>query len=395
MPEIDFDGLRAQVENNTYLPEFHEVQKRARRVRRRHRLRVLIAVAAVATPAVGAADAFYHQPRTGSVTATNDGSSVVHLNMPTAKAQPNTWTLVAADGVDLSHMFGLVDVCAGMSCDMEVSSVDPGGILGTTQRIDLFRNASTDRVTDPRIVAIDADTVIVSARVNEGPVQSQTLNLTALPTKAPPPSSGRAVQAAESGDIQLAGSRGSITPLPASPPLTSPRLVTTMAGWWVCGIDPNSGAPTLAVSRDSGRSWSMRPTGLSQIDATPAIVEQSGKLYMLVGAGGRMTLQRSSDGGQTWTTLQSASTWPASARYGLITAKDKSLIVWFTTNSGGTVIVRSRDDGATFTPYRNPGSSTGPIVAVNGGYLMLGSKPVLSHDGVNWSAATVPWIPLR
>jgi hypothetical protein len=108
-----------------------------------------------------------------------------------------------------------------------------------------------------------------------------------------------------------------------------------------------------------------------------------------------MTLQRSSDGGQTWTTLQSASTWPASARYGLITAKDKSLIVWFTTNSGGTVIVRSRDDGATFTPYRNPGSSTGPIVAVNGGYLMLGSKPVLSHDGVNWSAATVPWIPLR
>jgi hypothetical protein len=396
MRDVDFDDLRSHVENNTYLPEFQEVQKRARRVKRRHRLRALIAVAAVTVPAVAATDAFYHAgqaPEDNTVAITGDGS-VVHLTMPTEKVKPDTWTLVAADGVDLEHMFGLVDVCSGRACELEISSIDPGGILGTTQRIELFRTTSTDLLTDTRVVAVDSDTVIISARVNGGPPQSQTLRLTAMPTSERPPAGGRAIQPAENGDIQVATSKGTSGPLLVPPPLTSPQLASTISGWWVAGMDPNTGSPTLAVSRDTGKSWSTRPMGMNKVDAPPSIVEQNNVLYLLASSNSKMTLQKSSDDGQTWTPLPAATTWPKSARYGLVTAHDKSLIAWISTSSG-TVLLRSKDAGATFVPYRNPGASTGPIVAVPGGYLMLGSKPALSHDGVTWANATIPWLPLR
>jgi hypothetical protein len=394
MREVDFDDMRSHVENNTYLPEFQEVQKRARRVKRRHRLRTLIAIAAVAVPAVAISNAFYRATPSGNTVAITGDGSVVHLSLPTDRAAADTWTLVAADGVDLQHMFGLVDVCSGSSCEMEISSIDPGGILGTTQRIDLFRSHSTDLVSDPRVVAVDADTVIVSARVNGGPAQAQTLALTAMPMKPSPAAQLRAVQPGETGDIQLVDSGGAFHPLPSQPPLTAPHLATTASGWWVAGTDPNNSAPTLAVSRDEGRNWSVRPMGLSQIDSSPAIVQQGNAIYLLASSNRKMTLQKSTDDGQTWNPLGGAANWPQSSHYGLATAHDKSLIAWITTNSG-TVLLRSGDAGATFVPYRNPGASAGPIVAVSGGYLMLGGKPALSHDGVTWATATIPWLPMR
>jgi hypothetical protein len=392
VPDLDFDGLREQVEGDTNLPEFREVDKRARRIKRRHRLRNLVSVVAVVVPSALVVYAFHQAtPNTATIGITADGS-VVHVVLPTASAEPASWKLVAADGVDLEHLYGLVDVCSGNSCDLEVASIDPGGLFGFTQRIHLFRSQSIDRITDAKLVAVDKGTVTISARVNGGQTQAQTLlSLSPMPNAPAPRVTPRAVQAEGSSTIQVV--RGlQVSPLGAQPALNSPQLVTAFCGWWVSGADPNTGAPALAVSHDAGKSWQLRSVGLAQIDAPPAIAGLGGTTYLMVSAGNRLTLRKSTDDGKTWMPLPGANGWPQSTNYGLIVTRNKALIAWITTPSG-TVLVRSRDGGDTFTPYRAAGAA-GQIVAVSDGYLMLGAKPAISDDGDSWASVSVPWQPL-
>jgi photosystem II stability/assembly factor-like uncharacterized protein len=224
------------------------------------------------------------------------------------------------------------------------------------------------------------------------------LRLTAMPTASKQATSTpvitRAVQTAESGAIQVADGDGGASVLPHQPPLSSPHLASTVSGWWVCGADSDTGMPVLAVSRDDGATWELHPMGVDRVDAPPALVAQGDTVYLLASSHHHLTLQKSTDSGRSWSALPGASGWPAATRYGLVAAQDKSLVAWLSTNSG-TVLMRSKDGGVTFAPYHAPGTPAGPIVTVSDGYLMLGSQPALSRDGVTWTAVTVPWLPLR
>src|SRR5215468_7657407 len=123
MAELDFIGLRAEVEAATMLPDFSQVTRRARRARRRARLATLsaaMAVLAILAPAgvISARERAVNQ--TGPVSH-SDQASPFEIGLVTPPAPPSTApvniqsTIVAADGVDLDDVYALVNVCAADS----------------------------------------------------------------------------------------------------------------------------------------------------------------------------------------------------------------------------------------------------------------------------------------
>lgn len=401
MPDLDFSELRGYVEMNTYLPEFHEVQRRARRIKRRRRLATGVAMAGalglIAPVAVASGEVIAHTYPApgGSLIGISGGNTVVRIDTPKPAPPVVTRNLVAADGVDLEHVFGLVDVCADAHCSLQVTEVDPGGVNGTTQRVGLFRTKSTDTVSDPRIVAIDDHTVTVSATVGSGSRQSETLTLTPINTQSIGTTTTpvtRPIQPVEQGDIRMVGDTGTVLALPHQPPVTSPSLACRVSGWWVSGIDPATGELAVSVSQDEGRTWSTHPVGALPGNLAAAIATVNGiDVYLLVSSGGQVQLRKSDDRGATWVPTATHQAWPADATYGMVARADGSLLVWIT-QGRITSYLRSTNRGASFVPDEGPPGPGGPIVVLRDGFLALGTSPALSHDGVTWSAAYVPWV---
>ena len=98
-------------------------------------------------------------------------------SLPTTAPRPKviTRTVVAADGIDMAHAYGLVDVCSADVCNLQLSQIAPPTESNVTQRLSLLRQKSTDKLTDPRIVVVNADTVIVSAVLGENARVYETL----------------------------------------------------------------------------------------------------------------------------------------------------------------------------------------------------------------------------
>ncbi len=392
---LPFADLRAEVETSTYLPEFRQVESRARKVRRRLRLRAAAVALAVAVPAIGAVALMYRQP-TGTTLGITGGEDVVHVALPSGNHQPDTYQLVAADGVDINHLYGLVDVCSGNSCTLDLSSIDPNSVTGSVQRLGLFRTNPTDTLSNARLIAIGTGTVVVSARVNSGALRRDTLGVSpALVTQSPAPAglaTQRVVQPVPAGPIEIATAAGTVTAAASQPKLDSPALVCDRSGWWVTGTDPLTGALNLAVSDDSGRSWTSHSVGVDKVQATPAVAVSGNTIYLLVAADGQLLLRKSSDRGLTWSTLTAPDNWPASSHYGIIVRPDHSVLVWLDRN-GHTTLMHSRDGGLSFAKDRGNGAANAPIVTVSDGYIMLGAKPALSRDAVTWTSLQVPWLP--
>ena len=387
-----FDDLRADVETNTYLPEFHEVEARSRRVKRRLRLRTAAAALAVAVPAASAFVVVYQQPR-GEMIGVTGHDNVVHLSLPSSRPVADTWTLVAADGIDLDHLYGLVDVCSAGACTLELSSIDPNSVTGTVQKMDLFRSRPTDNLANPRLVALGASSVQVGAQVNSGSDRSDTLGVTS-PSSAPPATAAkRAIQPTPAGLIEVANAHGAVTAAPSQPKLSQPTLLSTRSGWWVSGTDPISGALTLAVSDDSGKSWANRPMNIQTVQATPALAVSGDTVYVLVAAGGHLQLRKSTDRGLNWSTLTAPDTWPPTSRYGIIIRPDKSVLVWLERSGGTASLLHSKDGGLTFAADHGAATVNGTIVTLADGYVMLGSNAYLSRDAETWTLLQVPWLP--
>ncbi len=399
MSDLDFPGLRTYVESQTYLPEFAEVERRSRRHRRRRRAATVLTSASlllVVLPAfiVGTAMAAGHYGPTGNDVAglagrPSTGSSGGLVIAPTKPAVPVVRTLVAADGIDLDHVFGLVDVCSGQSCDLQIVSITPQPQI---ERIGMLRHQPTDAIIEPRIVALSANTVVVSAGVGADKARlSATIPMPPPIAASSARSPDRPVQTSPHGRIQVArAEQPTAENIALQPTLTQPTLATSAHGWWVTGTDPLTGEAAVAVSRDGGRDWTVRTLGVLA-DAAAVATGDGTHVFMLIASAGQMLLTRSVDGGRDWSQPTVIPGWPTAVQFGLYVRRDGSLMAWFAA-TGGSTYLSSADGGVTFDPSVGPLDATGAVVALPGGFITLGQQPSISSDGSTWATPYVPYL---
>jgi hypothetical protein len=143
---------------------------------------------------------------------------------------------------------------------------------------------------------------------------------------------------------------------------------------------------TLYRSTDGGNNWSnigsALPTGSNC--TTPLIIDPQTYLVGCVGAGGGPSgVFRTTDGARTWT-----QTAPLGGGGPPLRATDGA-IYWATPGANG--LMRSKDNGVTWTNVSGPGVVSSPPIELPGGRLAaLGSQyVVVSRDGgLSWSPAT-------
>jgi hypothetical protein len=409
MAELDFNGLRAEVEAATMLPDFGQVSRRARMVRVRARLATLSAMLGVIgmIAPVGLLTTL-EQPihQTGPITTPDTVTPVpVGLQTPPASPTPPTAlqsTIVAADGTDLNHVYALVDVCAPDSCNLQLSMIQltPKPGVGP-DRIGLLRDKPTQWLAGFRVDALSQTSLVVSAspangarryaRVNTGNSTDATTNAVAkVGDKMAPVDGGGELWAMSATSSQLSS-------LAHQPPVLqpTPAPVPPARGVWVVGTDQGSRKPAVAVSQDAGRSWHSAVLDLPSDSGPPVLASYNGRVaYVLARTADRQfTLLRTSDSGATWQRLPVALPWPpadSGTGYGLVVRPDGSVLAWLET-APTIVYAQSADGGHTFVNVAGPG---GPIIAVSDGYVSLGSPPKVSVDGLTWANASVPILPV-
>ena len=408
MTEPDFEGLRHAVEAETYLPEFGEVRRRARRYRRRRMLlgivRVL-AVLALATPALVSGGILLNHlyapadATTGGAAGTTGGGLAAGRDEPVTTG-PKSRTIVAVGGIDINHTYALVDVCALGICDLELSAYAADTTGGAPQRTGLLRQEPSDPVTYERVSVINSTTVAVSGVVDSQPRQSVTVDV--APGRLSLPTTTRAVQDQMEGPIgAISGDSPTEDPLTAQPPLSSPVLARQENGWWVFGAD-STGRVAVSVSRDDGGSWSTRSlpvaAGERPTDGPPlaALATINGHdVYVLVDAENTFALYASDDGGDTWTQDFLGQQWPTPGRiddYGLVSTASNRLIAWFTDRGGHTTYFGGEPGEVMLQPLTGTAAPPGPVVAIDGGgYVTLGTNPSVSLDAINWQRVYVPY----
>ncbi len=401
MPDLNFDELRAAVEEETFLPEFVEIRRRARR-HRRWRVLVnaarLIGVLIIATPAFAVGDVVFTHIYNPQATHREDGSAKTDSDLGTDGREPSpltdiaAQTILAVDGIDANHIYALEDICFGKNCDLELTLVNPTAADPSSPAVGLLRTKPTDRLLDPRLVLESTSLALVSAVVNAGARISWPVSLD--------PGTGavgtvlRPLQTVFQGPIQYMGN--GIQNTAEQPAVNQPVLTSDQGGWWVCGISSDNDL-AVSVSHNEGATWHTTSTGIPLDGVMPngitgaALATSDGaNVYVLVRSYNQTTLSRSTDGGLTWHSIAASMVWPDSTAYNLVVTKDGTLIASFTGPSTSYFV--SKDGGATFGPMDTEPVGGGLIVYAGGEFMTLGTIPSISQDGVNWQAAYVPYI---
>jgi hypothetical protein len=403
--ELDFTGLRAEVEAATMLPDFSEVARRARRTRRRARLAAaaaVLAVVALLAPA-GLIEAREQRIRHSPPVSNPDLTTPIPIGLQTPTPAPTASvaiqpTIVAADGADIRHVYALVDVCAADSCNLQLSMIQPEPRPGVgPDRIGLLRDKSTQWLTGFRLNALSASSLVVSAqpasgarryvRVSTGTVADATTSGTARVGDRVAPIDGTDELWA------MDAKSGQLSSLTQQPPVRQPTVapVAPGLGVWVTGVDPTTRQIAVATSRDAGDTWQSARLGVAPGPVPPVLASYNGRVaYLLTRTTDQdFVLLHTSDSGATWQRLATALPWPKAdpnTRYGLVVRPDGSLLAWLAT-SPAVVYAQSIDGGYTFTNVAGPG---GPVIAVSDGYVSLGAPPKLSLDGWSWAQASLP-----
>ena len=427
MPDLDFPGLRADVETATKIPGFDTVRRRARRIRLRDRLAVVVAlftVGGLATPVALTALAGSAGPGPSVLVGPDrpigptgddqspDGTAPVTVTGYQA-------TVRAVGGVDFEHLYAAVDVCAavpaGTSCDLQVSLVAP-----STDRqhapvvMGQLRSAPAVTLGDVQLNPLTARSLMLSAVPSGGLRQYSRI---AVPQSAgdfaggasePSPPSGsvgvlspgdRAVQLTENGELYgVRAVDDRLTKLASQPPLEQPVLATGVepsAGWWVTGLDVLTSDLAVSVSRDEGRSWTTRRLGTPPPADQPAAVTSSdgrtGYVFLRTTQNAVITL-RTADGGGSWREMAPALVHlPAhlavpGTHVGAVMRADGSVLMWV---DDGTVpaYLETTDGGVSFHSVTGPG---GRVVAVGGGFAVISTPPQISRDARTWTTVPVP-----
>jgi hypothetical protein len=432
-PDLDFRSLRSQVEAATYLPDFGDLWRRARRVRLRDRMAVLGALfgtLAVFLPVVIATmvgkPVYNPSPVGPDVTVTDTPSpspSASGAPADAARLGPRVQVRAVAGALP-DGVLAAVDVCrdgddagspSNRRCNLQVVPLATKKAGGHPQlAANLLRDHATERLDNVRMVRLTSSSVLLSgvlgahprANLRVGPsgavaVESPTALLPLRP-------GDRAVQLADDGEIFGARESDATLSLLGSQPAVDRRTVDPSIapdhGWWATGVDPTSGAPAVAVSRDQGHSWTVRalpgPAGSPGAVApvgeigVPTLATADGKTvhaYVRYDTGIRQ--YRSGDGGASWTEVSRRIVLPgtldptslAGRDFGAVARHDGSVLLWI--QDVDSPIFLNSDDGETFSSAVGPG---GDVVAVGGGFVSLGERPEVSSDGVAWNAGALP-----
>lgn len=409
MAELDFIGLRAEVEAATMLPDFGQVTRRARRARRRARLATLsaaLAVLAVLAPA-GVISARERAVNQTAIVSHSDQASPfeIGLQTPPAASTPPVAvqsTIVAADGVDLDDVYALVNVCAADSCNLQLSKIQqtPSAAHGP-DRIGLLRDKSSQFLSGFRLDALSQTSVVASAvppnggrrfvRIDTGTSVDATTNAVAKVGDPVAPIDG-------SGELWgMDPKSNQLGSLANQPPVRQPSVASVPAnkGLWVTGTDPTGKQLVVAESSDAGRTWRSATLEALPSDAGPPVLASyDGHVaYLLLrGANRQFEVWRTDDTGATWQRTSTQLPWTADNRndYGLVVRPDNSVLAWLA-SSPTVTYAQSYDEGRSFTNVQGPG---GPVIHVSDGYVSLSGPPKVSTDGLTWKQAALPILPV-
>jgi len=411
MAELDFIGLRAEVEAATMLPDFSQVTRRARRARRRARLATLsaaLAILAVLAPA-GVISARERAVSQTAIVSRSDQASPFEIGLQTPPAPPSSppvairsTAIVAADGVDLDDVYALVNVCGADSCNLQLSQIQQTPKAGVgPARIGLLRDKSSQFLSGFRLDALSQTSFVASAvppnggrrfvRVDMGTSVDATANAVAKVGDQVAPIDGN-------GELWgMDPKSNQLSSLANQPPVRQPTVASVPAskGLWVTGTDPSGRQLVVAESSDAGHTWHSSTLEALPPDAGPPVLaSHDGHVaYLLLrGADSQFEVWRTGDAGVTWQRMSTQLHWPADNRsdYGLVVRPDGSLLAWLATSPTVTY-AQSYNEGRSFTNVQGPG---GPVIQVSDGYVSLSGPPKVSSDGLTWKQATLPILPV-
>jgi hypothetical protein len=400
MRDLDFRGVLEDVGDATQQPEFVTVRRRAARMRTRRRL--FATGGALAVAAVLAA---------GGVAVTGGGGSPKIAGSPAVETGPRRvrWA-GAADG---DHLYALVG-CP--TCDGKLmASTDGGQTWQERPTQDWLAKPATLElyVLGPQIVMYRPSKGLKDGTTNQSREDAAKITLDggrtwqALPTSQKPvptvPAGTWPVACwIECGVYALDPAARVLAPLANQPPLERAHLVDTPsdAGIWMDGLEPATGKPAVAVSRNGGRDWDTHVFAGEQTPVTRPTVNVATTDGRTVYAAIRLVddqvhLYRSIDGGETWQLLNPDGQSTGAALVtgiGYVTA-DGAFVTMYT--EGDTFVLRVSTDGRTYRPLvaaGGPPKITVPPHAVDDGhYLLYTERAVyLSGDGRAWQQLKLP-----
>lgn len=415
MTDPDFEGLRSDVETATRLPEFDRVAKRARKVRRRDLRRMLVISIATVAVLVPAGVAGWHAAPKSSTETTNPQLGPDRPDA-TPSPEPSTSpvaTIRAIAGTRRDALYAAVDVCRAAdrlsSCSLQVVPLAP---TAQEQRSPIavgeLRTDPTDPLDEVTLQSVTPQSLLLSGIRRDGErkyrridLRGGGLDIAPEPLDRTAPTTGdQAVQLTRYGDVSfIRQADARVLPAPTQPNLKDVVLVTSVApeyGWWVTGRDPASDETAVAVSRDLGRTWTVVRLGVRPGMGDPVLTTGDGTTaYVFVRTADGIQQRLTTDGGLTWRPQYSTLPWPAlfgvkgepvERRLGAVVRRDKSLLVWAEAEPGA-VFLESYDVGAT---YRQAAGPSGPIVAVQDGFVAVGAPPMFSYDGYSWTSLPSP-----
>jgi hypothetical protein len=435
--QLDFLGLRAEVEAATRIPEFRAVERRARRVRARDRLAVagaLLGTLVVVTPVSVAAMHARQQGRGPTVLGPDHQTPApIGLTPPTRPLPgPVQVHTKAVDGIDVTALWAAVDVCAEPSspsqrdgtryavaeCSLQVSGVRTDGQSAPVM-VGGLRESGTETLSDVQLVALSRNSLLLSGVPDGGTRLYLRVSVTGGGVRPSTPAADggglspgdRMVQLSAHGEIYAVHQADDrFVRLPAQPPLSAPSAVTSTEparGWWVTGLDPVTGEVAVSVSRDLGRTWTTHALGLMPGIEAPTLITGDGRVaYLFVHTGTGITQYRTTDGGTGWANVPATMPWPSAGgasgqagragadprRFGAVVRPDGAVLAWLE-DTPAPVYLLSTDGGVT---YRGAAGPTGRVVAVPGGYVAISDRPAVSRDAVTWTPLVTPgYLPPR
>jgi hypothetical protein len=406
--DLDLAGLRDDIQGDTLLPSFADVERRAAVRRRRSRIGHtigIIGLLAVLVPALvaGGLLAARATGRKGLVTidlAGTGGRQADGLPGPGVSALPVTGDLVAVDAAASGAVYGLVDVCRGNDCNLQLVSINvPGGEPGRYVLGSLLRSDPRDQLAAVQLTVLDDRDASVSGYIlgHAQPVVVHVVLPATVSAQPPGPrATKRPVQVKPHELISVAtGNPATTSVLAHQPPVRQPLLTSANAGWWVTGTDPASGHIAVSVSHDQGSTWKTTVLGAVNPNVDVALATSDGVyVYAVYGMAGAVMAMRSRDSGRSWSTPVALPVAAPGESFGVYLAADGSVIAW--TGSTGPVgratAVRSTDRGLTWQPTGGP---NGPVVSLPcGAFFTLGGVPQESFDGLHWLPAYAPYISI-
>jgi len=411
MHDLDFHGLVDEIGDAARQPEFATVRQRTDRLRSRRRRAMaggVLGVTAVLT--------------LGGYAITGPGGGPVGP----AEASPSAVVeaparIRSATAGDADHFYALVADCE--SCKPRLMASEDGGrtwqqrpaYSALLEEPDIIPNLD---VLGPRILTLGLPAKLGRSENDSGAKRKistdggatwRDLQVSRTPVAAAP--AGTHLVDCITGTCGLAvdPAAGTLAPLAAQPALAQYVMAHTPvgAGLWVKGLDPATGRPAVAVSRDRGQTWTVAvftmespapsPDGGTPRSYLPDIATADGRTVYAIIEGtddGYAHLYRSTDGGATWQRTNPdgpPSGLPFVTTQSFVTTDGAHVMLLL---EGDTVVARISPDGRTYAPLAmagGPAKVAAPTVIDKNHYLSHdGQALYLSTDGRNWRGLTTP-----